>query len=139
MKGTQVRYKAIRPIQTKIVAQTAEVVDGGSDYADGDKLKLAGGRGLAACLTITSISSVVRRGEITAVKIDKGGAYAVFPAHPVQVVGGSGSGATFNVLWKGRCVNVEPGHPIPEDSEMSNPDALIRTGLIAQVAEPKKK
>ena len=70
------------------------VEDGGTTYAVNDVLTVIGGSGTAATLKVTAVSA----GEITSVSLETAGSYSVFPVSPVIVTGGSGSGATFNLI-----------------------------------------
>lgn len=137
------KYEALASIRTTVAAKVVEIVDGGQGYKVEDELTAVGGTGTAAILNVTSVSSVLESGVITGAKITSGGAYSVCPTSPSFVSGGSGSGATFNIVWKGRCVDVKPGEVIPEDCECPNPDAWIRHGLIkkapAGASPPRKK
>jgi hypothetical protein len=72
----------------------ASVEDGGTTYAVNDVLTVIGGSGTAATLKVTAVSA----GEITSVTLLTAGSYSVFPVSPVIVSGGSGSGATFNLI-----------------------------------------
>jgi len=71
------------------------VVSGGTGYSVGDVLTVVGGSYTSqGYLTVTGNSS----GVITSVTTTNGGAYYSFPANAVSVTGGTGSGATFNLL-----------------------------------------
>lgn len=71
----------------------ASVSSGGVGYAVNDVLTVTGGSGSSAILTVATVSS----GVITSVNVTNAGSYTTFPVSPVNVTGGSGSGATFNL------------------------------------------
>jgi hypothetical protein len=73
---------------------SASVFSGGAGYAVNDVLTVVGGSGSFATLTVTAETS----GVITAVSVSNAGNYVSFPASPVIVTGGTGSGATFNLI-----------------------------------------
>jgi len=71
---------------------------GGTGYTANDKLTIQGGTfTTAAVLNVDAVSG----GVVTAVSIDTAGSYTVAPSNPVNVTGGTGSGATFTVDIKG--------------------------------------
>jgi hypothetical protein len=79
-------------------AVSATVAAGGSGYVVGDTITLAGGtKSQAITLTVTTVSG----GAITGVSITTAGSYTVLPSSPVAQAStsGSGTGATFTVLW----------------------------------------
>ena len=67
---------------------------GGTGYNVGNVLTVIGGSGSSATLTVTAVSS----GVITSVSVTNAGNYIAFPASPVIVTGGTGSGAKFNLI-----------------------------------------
>jgi hypothetical protein len=71
----------------------ASVSSGGTGYAVNDVLTVTGGSGTSSILTVATVSS----GVITSVNVTNAGSYTTFPVSPVNVTGGSGSGATFNL------------------------------------------
>jgi len=71
----------------------ASVSFGGTGYAINDVLTVTGGSGTSSILTVATVSS----GVITSVNVTNAGSYTTFPVSPVNVTGGSGSGATFNL------------------------------------------
>lgn len=74
---------------------------GGSGYAVGDLVTLAGGTATqAAVVRVTSVSG----GAITNYEIATKGTYTVVPANNVAQASttGSGTGATFNIVWTRR-------------------------------------
>ena len=77
------------------------VVAGGTGYAIGNVITLAGGTTTnPARIEVTAVTG----GVITAVSIDHGGSYSATPSDPVaqeSVQPTGGSGATFNVTWAG--------------------------------------
>jgi len=71
------------------------VVSGGTGYSVGDVLTVVGGSySSQGQINVTGNSG----GVITSVTVTNGGAYYSFPANAVSVTGGTGSGATFNLL-----------------------------------------
>ena len=77
-------------------AVTAAVAAGGTGYTVGDTLTVVGGLGqIDTELTVSTISS----GVITGVTISNAGQYATAPSNPVSVTGGTGSAATFNLVF----------------------------------------
>jgi len=86
----------------------ASVVAGGSGYAVGDTITLAGGVSTTvAVLTVTSVSS----GAVTGVSVQTAGAYTqpalptatmtITPAVAQASTSGGGTGATFKLRWQG--------------------------------------
>lgn len=74
---------------------SAAVAAGGLDYSVDDILLVLGGSNdYPATLKVTSIGG---SGEVTGVSVETEGAYVTNPTNPVAVVGGTGSGATFNL------------------------------------------
>ena len=73
------------------------VAFGGTGYTVGNTLTVVGGTPVSSptVLTVTSVSS----GVITGVARTDFNAYTALPTNPVSVTGGSGSGATFNLVW----------------------------------------
>lgn len=67
---------------------------GGTGYNVGNVLTVVGGSGTSSTLTVTAVSS----GVITSVSVTNAGNYIAFPASPVIVSGGTGSGAKFNLI-----------------------------------------
>ena len=80
----------------------ASVSSGGIGYAVSDVLTVTGGSGSPSILTVTTVSS----GVITSVSVTNAGSYTTFPISPVNVTGGGGSGATFNLT--GRVISASP-------------------------------
>lgn len=70
---------------------------GGSGYTVGDVLTVSGGTpsgpGTQATLTVTGVLG----GRITSVSVLSGGSYVTPPTNPAAVVGGSGTGASFDL------------------------------------------
>jgi hypothetical protein len=78
-----------------IGAVSSAAVDfGGTGYVVNDVLTVIGGSGSSSTLEVTAVDS----GVITAVSVTNAGNYVSFPASPVIVTGGTGSGATFNLI-----------------------------------------
>jgi hypothetical protein len=71
----------------------AAVSDGGTGYTVGDALQVVGGKGLPAELEVATAPGNI----IATVTITFPGAYIEDPTNPVEVVGGTGSGAKFNL------------------------------------------
>jgi hypothetical protein len=68
------------------------IASGGTGYTVGDVLTFVGGTFTTAYrMNVTSVSG----GVITGISPNTFGSYTVFPASPVSVTGGTGSGATF--------------------------------------------
>ena len=90
-----------QPLMSGVAPQDAEAVTvavaaGGTGYTVGDTLTVVGGLGqIDTELTVSTISS----GVITGVTISNAGQYATAPSNPVSVTGGTGSAATFNLVF----------------------------------------
>jgi len=76
------------------VVSAASVDFGGTGYAVNDVLTVIGGSGSPATLKVTAVSS----GVITSVSVTNAGNYVSFPFSPVIITGGTGAGATFNLI-----------------------------------------
>lgn len=79
-------------------AVSATVVAGGSGYNVGDTITLAGGTNTTpVILTVATVST----GAVATVTVTQAGNYSALPASPVAQgsTSGSGTGATFTVLW----------------------------------------
>ena len=75
---------------------TPTVINGGTGYTVGNTLTVVGGTfSTVVQLTVTGVSG----GVITSVNRAVAGFYSAFPSNPVSVTGGTGSGATFDMLW----------------------------------------
>ena len=88
-----------------------QVASGGSNYAVGNTITLAGGTfSTAAVLTVTSVSG----GAVTGVQVQNAGAYTVEPAATFTQgsTSGSGSGATFTATGPIWYVNYNIGYPM---------------------------
>ena len=115
------------------------VVSGGTGYSVGDVLAVVGGSYTSqGYLTVTGNSS----GVITSVTTTNGGAYYSFPANAVSVTGGTGSGATFNLLpggvnnynlLSGGSGYVEPPIITVTGGGGSGANAIARIGSVPQV------
>lgn len=80
----------------KLKAVATAIVGGGTGYAIGNTITLAGGTSTqAVILTVTSVSA----GVITGVSISTAGSYSALPTNPIAQASttGSGTGATFNI------------------------------------------
>lgn len=71
-----------------------EVASGGSGYAEGDVLTLAGGTGAPARLVVRQVAG----GAVVRLSAIDGGAYSEVPSGIQGTTGGSGTGATFAAL-----------------------------------------
>jgi hypothetical protein len=80
-------------------AVSATQVAGGSGYVANDTITLTGGSSSVA--TILTVTSVDGGGAVTGVSVSTPGNYTVLPTSPVAQgsTSGSGTGATFTVLW----------------------------------------
>lgn len=89
-----------------ILSGVPTVVDGGAGYAVGDYIELVGGS--PTTQPVLLYVSGVSRGAVSTVVVVNSAAYTSVPANPVASVSksGSGSGATFTVVWTAsvRCV-----------------------------------
>jgi len=70
-------------------------VNAGSGYTTGDILTFVGGVGSAAAVTVTANGT----GGVTGVTLTTSGAYSTVPTSPVSVTGGTGSSATFTLVY----------------------------------------
>ena len=74
---------------------TAAIVSGGTGYTAGDTLTVTGGTSTqTAHITVDTVDG---GGVILTAHVSRGGSYSVYPANPVSVTGGSGTGATFTL------------------------------------------
>jgi len=91
--GVGAEFNVTWTIEQAVIAIPANV---GSGYAVGDVLTVVGGTFTeAAEFTVATLSV----SGVATVTISSPGAYTVYPASPVAVTGGKGTGATFNVAW----------------------------------------
>jgi hypothetical protein len=114
------------------------IASGGTGYSVGDVLTVVGGSySSQGQINVTSNSG----GVITSVTVTNGGAYYSFPANAVSVTGGTGSGATFNLLpggvnsynlLSGGSGYVEPP-TITVTGGGSGANAIARVGSVPQV------
>jgi hypothetical protein len=76
------------------------IVNGGTGYAQFDKVTLTGGTFASAAVGIVT---AVSGGVITNIGVDKPGVYSVQPSNPVSQASstGAGTGATFNLTFNG--------------------------------------
>lgn len=86
-------YEIVGATLTKVA--TAVVAAGGTGYTVGDVLTVVGGTGVAATLTVATVST----GVITGVTITTAGAFSVNPSSPNSVTGGTGSSATITLTF----------------------------------------
>ena len=112
----------------------ARVQDSGTGYSIGDHLQLDGGTYLAAAEVI--VSNVGISGEIISVDIANTGDYSIVPqspisSHPIDFT--TGTGATFDVVWRGRELQfaVAPAAPI------DGPTVFVLFGGTTFEAAPK--
>jgi hypothetical protein len=92
----------------RMKAVSATVAAAGSGYAAGDTITLAGGTSTTATvITVDTVSG----GAIATYTITTAGNYSALPTSPVSQAStsGSGTGATFNVLWGLLSVTVGAG------------------------------
>ena len=93
-----------KPLMTGVAPQPAAafdvaVTDGGLGYVVGDVLTVAGGAySIPTQLTVTEIDDMAGD-TILAVEISNAGAYTLAPSNPVDVTGGSGADATFDITF----------------------------------------
>ena len=91
-----------QPLMSGVAPQDAEAVTvavaaGGTGYTVGDTLTVVGGLGqIDTELTVSTVSGA---GAVTGVTISNAGQYATAPSNPVSVTGGTGSAATFNLVF----------------------------------------
>lgn len=79
-------------------ATEADVAVGGTGYTVGDVIYAVGGIGtIPVEMTITTAPA----GVITAVNITNAGSYTETPTNPVATIGGTGTGATFDLTFAG--------------------------------------
>lgn len=78
--------------------QSVTVNDTGTGYTVGDQLRVVGASSTSP--TILEVESVDGMGAIVTVSVVSVGAYPAPPASPVSVVGGTGTGATFDVVYE---------------------------------------
>lgn len=77
------------------VNSAAVTAAAGLDYSVDDILLVLGGsQEYPATLKVTAIGG---SGEVTGVSVETEGAYSINPTNPVSVIGGTGSGAEFNL------------------------------------------
>jgi hypothetical protein len=73
----------------------ASIGNPGTAYSVGDVLPVTGGTFTTAC--VITVDAVTSTGAILDWHVSTAGNYSVYPANPVSVTGGTGSGATFNL------------------------------------------
>lgn len=93
-----VRYPLMMGVAPRSYLMTqATVDDAGTGYVVGDVLTVVGGTfSVPAQVTVTAETG----GVITAVEITNLGTYTVAPTSPVDTLGGTGTGATLDVLFE---------------------------------------
>lgn len=85
-------------VASRLKALSATVTAGGTNYAPGDTITLAGGTNtVAAVATVATVSG----SSVATVTITTGGTYSALPANPVAQAStsGSGTGCTLTVTW----------------------------------------
>jgi hypothetical protein len=93
-----------RPLMTGVAPQPAAafdvaVTDGGLGYTVGDVLTVVGGGySVPTQLTVASVDAMAGDTILT-VDLSDAGAYTVAPANPVDVTGGTGTDATFDITY----------------------------------------
>ena len=90
--------QAVVAVSAMVNFGTPTIVSGGTGYTVGDVLTVSGGTlysSFPVKLNVTAVSS----GVITAITVNQYGGYTALPTNPVSVTGGTGTGATFTVLW----------------------------------------
>lgn len=93
-------------------AVSATVGSGGTGYTVGDDITVAGGTStVQAVFNVDSVSG----GVVTAVSLVTAGNYTALPANPAATSGGTGTGCTLNVTYRG----VAPGS---HDDDSGNGD-----------------
>jgi hypothetical protein len=76
----------------------------GSGYAVNNVLTVTGGTfSSAATITVTAVNG---SGGVTAFTLGDRGIYTALPSNPVNVTGGAGTGARFNLYWAVRAVQL---------------------------------
>jgi hypothetical protein len=92
-------WQAIPALADTSYAATAisAITAAGTGYSAGDTLIVSGGdpAELATLLTVDTVLA----GAIQTAHVSEAGDYQTAPANPVQVTGGTGSGATFNLTY----------------------------------------
>ena len=78
-------------------ASVAAINGGGTGYVAGNTLTVVGGE--YSIPTEITVDTVNGSGTILTVSISNAGRYALSPVNPVNVTGGAGSGATFNITF----------------------------------------
>jgi hypothetical protein len=76
-------------------SNSATIVSGGTGYTASDVLTVTGGTGGSTQITVGTVSA----GVIQTVTVTSNPQYTVLPTNPVSVTGGTGSGATFNLVY----------------------------------------
>ncbi len=90
-------------VATMRVNSVTSIGNGGTGYTVGDVLTATGGTFTApAVFTVTGVTA----GVINSVVISNTGAYSALSTNPVSVSGGSGTGATFNLDWAVRTLQL---------------------------------
>ena len=91
-----------KPLMTGVAPQPAAafdvaVTDGGTGYTVGDVLTVVGGAySVPTQLTVLTLGA---SDAVATVQISNAGAYTLAPGNPVDVTGGSGADATFNITF----------------------------------------
>ena len=86
---------------------------GGTAYTNGDILTVPGGThaGSAATFTAAVTGGVVQ--TATTVPANPGGGYSALPTNPVAVTGGTGTGASLNLVWINGARTIQPVTNVP--------------------------
>lgn len=71
---------------------------GGTGYTAGDVLTVIGGAGTITAQLV--VDTVGGSGEVTAVSVGNAGSYTLQPTNPVEVSGGTGADATFDLVFQ---------------------------------------
>lgn len=89
----EIRTAALNKVATAVIGTA------GTGYTVGDTLTIDGGTGVAATVTVATISGGGGTGPITGVTLVNVGAYTVNPSSPNSATGGTGSGATITLTF----------------------------------------
>jgi hypothetical protein len=89
--------QATASVANMLAGNISTIASGGTGYTLNDTITIVGGTptSVAATYTVTGVSG----GVITAVTALNFAAYTVLPTNPVSVTGGTGTGATLNLVY----------------------------------------
>ena len=89
--------QATASVANMLAGNTSTIAGGGTGYTLNDTITVVGGTptSVAATYTVTGVSG----GVITSVTALNFAAYTVLPTNPVSVTGGTGTGATLNLVY----------------------------------------